>query len=111
MKNNGSKAPIFETDDERSYFLTTLFKQTHIHHGGSFTPHVTPHVKKLLEVLEKEMSRTEIMEVLVLKDRKHLAQKYLKPAIDGGYIELIIPEKPTSRNQKYKRTERGKEIL
>ena len=111
MRDNGSKEPIFETDDERSYFLTTLFKQTNIHHGGLVTPHVTPHVIKLLEVLEKEMSRTEIMEVLVLKDRKHLVKKYLKPAIDEGYIELTLPYKPTSRNQKYKRTERGKEII
>lgn len=111
MKNNNSTAPIFEIDDERSYFLTTLFKQTKIHHGGSLTPHVTPHVKKLLEVLEREMSRADIMEVLALKDRKYLAQKYLKPAIDGGYIELTLPEKPTSRNQQYRRTERGIEII
>lgn len=27
MKNNGSKDPIFETDDDRSYFLTTLFRR------------------------------------------------------------------------------------
>jgi len=111
MRDNGSKAPVFETDDERSYFLTTLLKQTNIHHGGSSTPHVTPHVKKLLEILDKEMSRSEIMEVLSLKDRKHLVQKYLKPAIDGGYIALTLPEKPTSRNQKYKRIERGEEII
>jgi ATP-dependent DNA helicase RecG len=26
MKNNGSKEPMFETDNERSYFMTTLFK-------------------------------------------------------------------------------------
>ena len=28
MRNNGSKEPIFETDDERSYFLTILLGRT-----------------------------------------------------------------------------------
>ncbi len=111
MRNNGSQKPIFETDNDRSYFLTTLFELTNISHGGSITPHITPHVKKLLEVLEGEMSRGQIMEVLRLKDRKHLREKYLRPAIDGGYIELTLPDKPKSRNQKYKITTTGKEIL
>ena len=103
MKNNGSQEPLFETDDERSYFLTTLFKQNNIHHGGSLTPQVTPQVKKLLEVLDKEMSRVEIMGRLNLRDKKYFVQKYLNPAIDGGYIELTLPNKPTSRNQKYRK--------
>ena len=110
MKNNDSQAPLFETDDERSYFLTTLFKQNNIQHVGSYTPHVTPHVKKLLEILEKEMSRVEIMEFLELKDRKYFTLKYLTPAIDEGYIELTIPNKPRSINQKYKRTGRGEDV-
>jgi len=54
------------------------------------------------------MSIVEIMELLNLKDRKYFARKYLKPSIDGGYVELTIPEKPTSINQRYMRTERGK---
>ena len=57
------------------------------------------------------MSRAEIMDLLNLKDRKYLAKKYLKPAIEGGYITLTLPNKPTSKNQKYKRTERGKKII
>jgi ATP-dependent DNA helicase RecG len=111
MKNNGSKEPMFETDNERSYFMTTLFKQNNIHHEGLTTPQVTPHVKKLLKILDKEMSRAKIMELLEIKDRKYLVQKYLKPAIDKGYIELTIANKPTSKNQKYRLTEHGKKNL
>ncbi|MDO4665966.1 MAG: AAA family ATPase, partial [Actinomycetaceae bacterium] len=66
---------------------------------------VTPHVEQLLEVLgDEEKSRAELLIELKLSDRKNLREKYLKPAISAGLIELTIPDKPKSRLQKYRRT-------
>ncbi|MBW1705438.1 MAG: hypothetical protein JRJ86_09760 [Deltaproteobacteria bacterium] len=47
------------------------------------------------------------MEALGLKDRMHFVHEYLQPALNAGLMEMTIPEKPTSRMQKYRLTEKG----
>ena len=73
-------------------------------------PQVAPQVRRLLSVLEGEMSRQEIQQALGLKDRKSLRQLYLLPALQDGYIEMTHPDTPTARNQKYRRTPRGQQV-
>ena len=70
-------------------------------------PHVAPHVRKLAESLRDEMCRDEIMGVLDLKDRMHFVNSYLRPALDGGIVQMTHPEKPRSRYQKYRMTDKG----
>jgi ATP-dependent DNA helicase RecG len=74
------------------------------------TPHVTPHVERLLSVLRDEMTRGELMELLELKDRMYFSKEYLAPALQGGFIEMTIPDKPKSKLQKYRLTEKGQKI-
>lgn len=69
------------------------------------------HIKKLLPFIKGEMSRREIQKLLDIKDSGHLRENYLYPALNGGYIEMTIPKKPTSRNQKYRLTDKGKDML
>ena len=71
------------------------------------TPHVTPHVERLLSVLHGEMTRGELMDSLELKDRMYFSKEYLTPALQGGFIEMTIPDKPKSKLQKYRLTEKG----
>ncbi len=66
------------------------------------TPHVTPQVKQLFEILKGEMGRDEIQQALGLRDRKSFRERYLKPALEQGFIEMTIPDKPHSRLQKYR---------
>ena len=73
-------------------------------------PQVTPQVRRLLSVLPGEMSRREIQQALGLKDRKSLRQRYLLPALQGGYIEMTYPDTPNARNQKYRPTPRGRRV-
>ena len=51
------------------------------------------------------------MDSLSLKDRMHFMNEYLQPSLDGGWIEMTIPDKPRNRNQKYRLTARGKALL
>lgn len=63
-------------------------------------PQVTPQVKQLLEV---EMLREEIQAILGLKDRKSFRDRYLKPALEVGLIEMTLPDKPSSKVQRYRK--------
>ena len=66
------------------------------------TPEVTPEVKKMLSVLKGEMSRTEMMGKLSLKDEKNFRLRYIQMALEAGLMERTIPDKPNSRLQKYR---------
>jgi len=57
------------------------------------------------------MSRREIQSKLGLKDEKHFRQKYQQPAVAAGLIEMTIPDKPNSRLQKYRLTDKGRRWL
>jgi Fic family protein len=73
-------------------------------------PEVTPEVR-LLSVLAGEMTRQQIKEALGLKDDEHFRKAYLLPALDAGLIEMTIPDKPRSSKQKYRLTDRGRQVV
>ncbi|MCE2570654.1 Fic family protein [Motilimonas eburnea] len=72
--------------------------------------HVTPQVKLLLSQVAGEMSREQLQSACELKDRKSFTARYLKPALEAGYIEMSIPNKPRSRSQRYRLTKLGDEL-
>jgi len=78
---------------------------------GSLTPEVTPEVKGMLALMSGEMTRGEIMKKLGLKDEKHFREHYQRVAIKLGLIEMTIPDKPRSSKQKYRLTDKGREML
>ncbi len=74
------------------------------------TEQPTEQVKRLLTALENEFSRQEIMEGLNLKHRPTFVYNYLLPALEKGWIEMTIPDKPNDPNQKYRPTVKGKKL-
>lgn len=69
--------------------------------------HASVQVEKLVTALTGEMGRSELQELLSIKNRDYFRTDYLNSAISNGYIELTIPEKPNSQNQKYRFTTKG----
>lgn len=65
--------------------------------------HISDYVTKLLNVMEDGilMSANEIMEKLGIKSKETLRSNYLNPAIENGLVKLAMPDKPTSKNQRY----------
>ena len=53
----------------------------------------------------------EIMSELGLKHWKTFQKNYLIPLIDAGFLERTIPDKPSSRLQKYRLTVQGRKFL
>ena len=47
----------------------------------------------------------EIMDFLDLSDKKSFRSRYLVPLLGKGVLKMTIPNKPTSRNQRYVRAE------
>lgn len=61
-------------------------------------------INRLLAVLgNEELSAAEIMKRLELSHRPTFRKNYLTPALDKKLIERTIPDKPNSKNQKYRR--------
>ncbi|WP_045219081.1 Fic family protein [Desulfonatronum thioautotrophicum] len=75
------------------------------------TQQVTQQVKKLLAVCIGEVSRAELMKATGLKDRVTFSKNYLDPALTGNFIEMTQPDSPKSPTQKYRLTEKGKQVL
>ena len=139
MHNNGSPVPRFETDDDRTWFLVRLpahpsfppragdasgeqdtEQDNHLedneksllppHDTPQDTPPVTECVERLIGAVQRETSRAELQAALKLRDRRSFIDTYLKPALEAGLIEMTLPDKPTSRNQRYRRTSAGEAL-
>ena len=46
-----------------------------------------------------------------LADRTKFRRKYIRSLLEAGILELTIPGKPNSRNQKYQLTDKGFNLL
>ncbi len=77
------------------------------------TPPVAPPVLVLARLLENAVAlgNAEIRQHLGLKDRTHIREHYLAPALSEGIIEATLPDKPNSRLQKYRLTDKGRALL
>ncbi|GEP51950.1 hypothetical protein FNO01nite_26220 [Flavobacterium noncentrifugens] len=74
---------------------------------GQVTGQADEEVKRVLLVMDGELRTSEIMGALDLKHREYFRDAYLLPAIAGGFIEMTVPDKPNSPNQKYRLTADG----
>ena len=110
-QEHGVAEPLIEVSDS---WVTTIFRRP-VEQVGTKLPtgplQVTLQVENLLQSLEGEQSRSEILDRLGLKDRVNLTTEYLRPALAAGLIEMTIPDKPTSSKQQYRLTTKGKNLL
>ncbi len=58
---------------------------------------------KLTEFCSVPRSKREMMGYIGLTDSKNFRERYLVPLLNAGKIEMTIPSKPNSSNQKYKK--------
>ena len=155
MRGNGSPTPVFESDEDRTWFRVRLpvHEQVGLEASGQDTDQVTVQdtvqdagqdnlleikqktqetpqetihdtihdtiqdtdqvtglVHQLIAVLSGEMGRNELQAALELVNRSHFVAAYLKPALEAGLIEMTLPDKPTSRRQRYRRTAAGQAL-
>ena len=65
-------------------------------------------------ILRKALSdrpMTELMTVVGRTNRTKFRNQVLRPLLEAGWIEMTIPDKPTSKMQRYRTTAAGREVL
>ncbi|HMS17462.1 MAG TPA: Fic family protein, partial [Planctomycetota bacterium] len=92
-------------------FMLRVILETVTSTAPQVTLQVTPQVGELLSAIQGDMERERLQFALGLSDRKSFRERYLKPAMDHGLIEMTIPDKPSSRLQRYRLTEKGRQWL
>ena len=51
------------------------------------------------------------MKITGKTDRTKFRNQVLNPLIEAGLLEMTVPDKPRSSKQKYRVTERGRDLL
>ena len=54
---------------------------------------------------------TDLMAVMGRTNRTKFRNHVLRPLLDAGWIEMTVPHKPRSRNQRYRTTAAGRGVL
>lgn len=123
MQENGSPAPEFESDDDRTHLLIRLPIHTKTPQltTGTVTGEISPQVGTksgpsrdqvlILHNLAQDSGIAELMALLERSNRTKFRDQVLSPLIDAGLIEMTIPDKPQSSKQKYRLTAAGRALL
>lgn len=102
-KDYGLPAPTF---NEQFGGFSVGFNQP-----DQVTAQDTAQIKQLLSIVNGELTRDELQEALAIKHREYFWSTHIKPALEAGLIEMTLPDKPNSKNQKYRLTTKGKLCL
>ena len=122
IAQNGSPDPVFQTDDDRNYFLVRFLVHSDAIRSANVeqvtqqvtqqvTHQVTHQVMQLLKACDGEMSRAELMHAVGMKDRVSFSKNYLDAAIADDLIQMSQPNAPKSPTQKYRLTKKGRNIM
>lgn len=68
-------------------------------------------VENLLQFCIGARNLTEIMKKMNWKNRTKFRNKFIIPLLENQLIQLTVPDKPRSPNQKYFTTDKGKNLL
>ena len=115
MQNNGSDLPIFETDDERTYFSTILpvhpifsksanSEDSAAENAGKGTSRRTREELRvlILKALQTngDLSMNQLSSALGYAKRTNMLREVVFQMIDSGELIYLFPDKPKSKNQK-----------
>ncbi len=67
-----------------------------------------------VEILRKCLADAEIADLMAIAeraDRTKFRDQVLKPLLADNLLAMTIPDKPTSRNQRYRTTDKGRAVL
>ncbi|MCL1909275.1 MAG: hypothetical protein FWG12_07945, partial [Holophagaceae bacterium] len=75
------------------------------------TAQAAEQVVKILQVAVDPVDRHLLQHASNLNHREHFRKAYLDPLVSADWLERTIPDKPTSPNQRYRLTKKGRAWL
>ena len=69
------------------------------------------HQVEILKMCRNESQLVALMAITDRTDRTKFRNQVIKPLLNANFIEMTIPEKPRSKNQKYLLTQKGEKWL
>ena len=113
---NNLREPIFEQNED---FTITIYRPSAYHVPTKHPPstHQVPtkyppssvEVCNMLKVIEGEVSRIKMQDLLELRDKRNFRENYVEPALRDGLIRMKYPESPNHPKQRYLLTALGEE--
>lgn len=67
--------------------------------------------KRILEFCVMERTLEDIMQQFGMSHRTYFRRTYINPLLDDCLLKMMIPDKPTSKNQRYVTTKKGRELI
>ncbi len=117
LKENGNKPAIFDVDKMTVFEVTVielrdddLMRTESIPATVPVAIPVSDQVTELVNALKGEMSRTQLMEIIGVKQLSYFRREYIQKGLEAEVIELTQPNSPKSPTQKYRLTEKGKHL-
>ena len=127
MSENGSPTPVFETDEDRSYFLIRFPAHPYVsrktekasgergvhdeaHEGSAANLSATE--RRILSACGEGPQKTsELLGILGYKSRTGNFKRSINRLLDLRILERTLESAPRSRNQRYRLTELGEKML
>lgn len=106
MKEANLPEPIFK--NEREDFVVTFYNGEYpelypneLKENKKIQDKKQKNIDEILRICKEPKSVKEIIEELNYKSASAFRRDYIKPLIENGLLRMTIPDKPSSRKQKY----------
>lgn len=104
-----------KSDNQRNKPINKVIFDKIVRDVSKICPRCVQDVSKLLITIKNapiaELGFNDLNDTIGISSRRKYLRNVITPAIEAGLIERTIPDKPTSRNQKYRLTDKGRQLL
>lgn len=116
-RDYGVAEPVFEVSE---HWVTTTFKRPIAQVGTKSGPSrdqvgtksaLSRHQVEILEKCAEDQPLTILMKIAGRSNRTKFRDQVLSPLLAQGFLKMTLPDKPRSRNQKYRLTAKGKALI
>src|SRR5690606_14829070 len=111
LRRNYDKALEFRNLSDINPYLRLSVSEIGDRDKEAIKNSITPKAKQILQYCIEPKSREAIFDKIGLYNNTKNFRNHLKPLIDAGWLQPTLPDRPTSRDQKYFTTALGKQLL